>query len=51
MLWSKFRAQSFCDHVQRLETSGLVQSSKSGRVRTVTLVPGELSLEELDALT
>lgn len=31
---------SFLGHVRRLETSGLVQSSKSGRVRTVTLVPG-----------
>lgn len=31
---------SFLGHVRRLETSGLVQSCKSGRVRTVTLVPG-----------
>lgn len=31
---------SFLAHVHRLETSGLVESSKSGRVRTVTLIPG-----------
>ena len=31
---------SFLGHVGRLEAAGLVTTAKSGRVRTVTLVPG-----------
>lgn len=31
---------SFLGHVQRLEASGLVTTAKTGRIRTVTLVPG-----------
>ena len=31
---------SFLAHVQRLEASGLVTTEKTGRIRTVTLVPG-----------
>ncbi len=31
---------SFLAHVRRLEASGLVETAKDGRVRTVTLVPG-----------
>lgn len=31
---------SFLGHIQRLEVSGLVTTAKTGRVRTVTLVPG-----------
>ena len=31
---------SFLGHVRRLEAAGLVGSSKSGRVRTVSLEPG-----------
>ncbi|OYX42888.1 MAG: transcriptional regulator [Rhodobacterales bacterium 32-67-9] len=31
---------SFLAHVRKLEASGLVGTSKDGRVRTVTLVPG-----------
>lgn len=31
---------SFLGHVQRLEAAGLVTTAKTGRVRTVTLVPG-----------
>lgn len=27
-------------HIRKLETSGLVETAKDGRVRTVTLVPG-----------
>ncbi|MCU9847738.1 metalloregulator ArsR/SmtB family transcription factor [Defluviimonas sp. WL0024] len=31
---------SFLGHVRKLETSGLVETAKHGRSRTVTLVPG-----------
>lgn len=31
---------SFLGHVRRLEAAGLVTTAKTGRVRTVTLVPG-----------
>ncbi|KAB2884978.1 MAG: helix-turn-helix transcriptional regulator [Albidovulum sp.] len=31
---------SFLGHVQRLEAAGLVTTAKTGRIRTVTLVPG-----------
>jgi len=31
---------SFLAHVRRLEASGLVETTKDGRVRTVTLAPG-----------
>lgn len=31
---------SFLLHIRKLETSGLVVTSKDGRTRTVTLVPG-----------
>lgn len=31
---------SFLEHIQRLETAGLVETRKSGRVRTVALVTG-----------
>jgi len=31
---------SFLAHVRRLEASGLVETSKQGRARTVALVPG-----------
>jgi DNA-binding transcriptional ArsR family regulator len=34
-------------HLQQLEASGLVQSSKIGRVRTVRLIPETLSTAEL----
>jgi DNA-binding transcriptional ArsR family regulator len=33
---------SFLQHLQTLEDSGLVKSSKEGRVRTVRIVPGRL---------
>jgi DNA-binding transcriptional ArsR family regulator len=31
---------SFLGHVHRLEAAGLVTTAKTGRIRTVTLVPG-----------
>ncbi len=31
---------SFLAHIRKLEASGLVETTKDGRVRTVTLVPG-----------
>ncbi len=31
---------SFLGHVQRLESAGLVATTKTGRIRTVTLQPG-----------
>ena len=38
----KMALPSFMEHLQVLETSGLVRSSKQGRVRTVRIVPGQL---------
>ena len=37
---------SFVQHLQVLESSGLVRSTKSGRVRTYHLVPTRLQLAE-----
>jgi DNA-binding transcriptional ArsR family regulator len=37
---------SFMKHVRVLEASGLIRTTKSGRVRTCTLDPGQLSLVE-----
>jgi DNA-binding transcriptional ArsR family regulator len=38
----KMALPSFMQHLEVLETSGLVQSSKRGRVRTVRVVPDQL---------
>lgn len=38
----KMALPSFLQHIQVLETSGLVQSWKKGRVRTVQVVPKQL---------
>jgi DNA-binding transcriptional ArsR family regulator len=37
---------SFLEHLKVLESSGLVQSRKTGRVRTYRLAPGGLKLAE-----
>ena len=37
---------SFVQHMKVLETSGLVRSKKTGRVRTYEFVPGRLKLAE-----
>ena len=38
----KMALPSFMQHLQVLEASGLVRSSKQGRVRTVQIVPNQL---------
>ena len=37
---------SFVQHLRVLEESGIVRSSKAGRVRTCSLVPGGLAVAE-----
>jgi DNA-binding transcriptional ArsR family regulator len=37
---------SFMQHLQVLETSGMIRSTKSGRVRTYRLVPQRLQVAE-----
>ena len=42
----KMALPSFCQHLDVLETCGLVKSRKSGRVRTYQLAPRSLKLAE-----